>query len=99
MATAEKGLMVLELFWRKESPVMHAREEGINSILVALPDIEWFRNYKFPQKSPTLGDIKDDGNGHPFRPPAMWCRQSAVTMNVRVVRICIRRRDILETIK
>src|SRR5690606_27267823 len=35
-----------------------AREEGINAIYEALPDIEWFRNYKFPNVSKTLGPIK-----------------------------------------
>lgn len=57
MATAEKGLMVLDCV-AKGKPGHAAREEGINSIYEALPDIEWIRNYKFPKKSSTLGDIK-----------------------------------------
>ena len=35
-----------------------AREEGINAIYEALADIEWFRKYKFPKVSETLGEIK-----------------------------------------
>ena len=57
IATAEKGLMVLDCV-AKGKPGHAAREEGINSIYEALPDIEWFRNYKFPKKSATLGEIK-----------------------------------------
>ena len=57
IATAEKGLMVLDCV-AKGKPGHAAREEGVNSIYEALPDIEWFRNYKFPKKSATLGEIK-----------------------------------------
>ena len=35
-----------------------AREEGVNALYEALPDIEWFRTHKFPEVSPTLGPIK-----------------------------------------
>jgi acetylornithine deacetylase len=57
MATAEKGLMVLDCV--SHGKAGHAaREEGINAIYEALPDIEWFRTYKFPQISETLGPIK-----------------------------------------
>ena len=35
-----------------------AREEGRNAIYEALPDIEWFRSYRFPQESPFLGPVK-----------------------------------------
>ncbi|HEY9005988.1 M20 family metallo-hydrolase [Ohtaekwangia sp.] len=57
MATAEKGLMVLDCIARGKAGHA-AREEGINAIYEALPDIEWFRNYKFPIVSKTLGPIK-----------------------------------------
>jgi acetylornithine deacetylase len=57
MATAEKGLMVLDCI-SKGKPGHAAREEGINAIYAALPDIEWFRTYKFPSKSETLGEMK-----------------------------------------
>lgn len=57
MATAEKGLMVLDCV-AKGKPGHAAREEGVNAIYEALPDIEWFRTYRFPKKSSTLGDMK-----------------------------------------
>lgn len=57
MATAEKGLMVLDCLAHGKAGHA-AREEGINAIYQALPDIEWFRNYQFPKVSPTLGPIK-----------------------------------------
>jgi acetylornithine deacetylase len=57
LAVAEKGLMVLDC-------VAHglgghaAREEGINAIYQALPDIEWFRTFRFPKESSFLGPVK-----------------------------------------
>jgi acetylornithine deacetylase len=35
-----------------------AREEGDNAIYHAVKDIEWFRNYRFPRKSPLFGEVK-----------------------------------------
>jgi len=57
MAIAEKGLMVLDCV-SNGKPGHAAREEGINAIYVALKDIEWFRTFKFPKTSETLGEIK-----------------------------------------
>jgi acetylornithine deacetylase/succinyl-diaminopimelate desuccinylase-like protein len=57
MAIAEKGLMVLDCIARGKAGHA-AREEGVNAIYEALKDIEWFRNYKFPKVSQTLGEIK-----------------------------------------
>jgi acetylornithine deacetylase/succinyl-diaminopimelate desuccinylase-like protein len=57
MATAEKGLMVLDCMVKGVSGHA-AREEGTNAIYLALPDIEWFRTYSFPRVSPTLGEMK-----------------------------------------
>jgi acetylornithine deacetylase/succinyl-diaminopimelate desuccinylase-like protein len=57
MATAEKGLMVIDCIARGKAGHA-AREEGINAIYEALPDIEWFRNHRFPIVSQTLGPIK-----------------------------------------
>lgn len=57
MATAEKGLMVLDCIARGISGHA-AREEGVNAIYAALPDIEWFKTFRFPSRSETLGDIK-----------------------------------------
>lgn len=57
MATAEKGLMVLDCT-AKGKPGHAAREEGINAIYKALPDIEWFRSFKFTKHSAALGEMK-----------------------------------------
>ena len=57
MATAEKGLMVLDCIARGKAGHA-AREEGINAIYLAMDDIEWFRNYRFPLESKTLGPVK-----------------------------------------
>lgn len=57
MAIAERGLMVLDCTATGKSGHA-AREEGINAIYRALPDIEWFRTYRFPKVSPYLGPVK-----------------------------------------
>ena len=57
MAVAEKGLMVLDCTVEGRSGHA-AREEGVNAIYKALPDIEWFRTYRFPLVSPYLGGVK-----------------------------------------
>lgn len=57
MAIAEKGLMVLDCIV-KGKPGHAAREEGINAIYLAMKDIEWFRTFKFPKVSDTLGEMK-----------------------------------------
>ncbi len=57
MAVAEQGLMVLDC--ETIGKTGHAaRNEGINAIYLALVDIEWFRNFKFPNTSPLLSDVK-----------------------------------------
>lgn len=57
MAVAERGLMVLDCLASGVSGHA-AREEGINALYEALPDIEWFRNYRFPKVSEHLGPVK-----------------------------------------
>lgn len=57
MAIAEKGLMVLDCI-AKGKAGHAAREEGINAIYEAIDDINWFRTFKFPKVSQTLGDVK-----------------------------------------
>ena len=57
MATAEKGLMVLDCV-AKGKPGHAAREEGVNAIYLAMKDIEWFRTFKFPKVSDKLGEMK-----------------------------------------
>lgn len=56
-AIAEKGLMVVDCIAKGESGHA-AREEGINAIFEALPDIEWFRTYQFEKESALLGKVK-----------------------------------------
>ena len=56
-AVAEKGLMVLDCV--ASGVAGHAaRYEGVNAIYKAMDDINWFRNYKYPESSPLLGDVK-----------------------------------------
>ena len=57
MAIAERGLLVLDV--TATGKAGHAaREEGENALYKALPDIEWFRNYRFEKISPLLGAVK-----------------------------------------
>lgn len=56
-AVAEKGLMVLDVTAHGKSGHA-ARNEGVNAIYKMLPDIEWFRTYRFDQESPLLGPVK-----------------------------------------
>lgn len=56
-AVAEKGLMVLDI--TEHGKAGHAaRNEGDNAIMHAMDDIQWFRDYKFPEESSTLGPVK-----------------------------------------
>ncbi len=57
LAIAEKGLMVLDC--ASYGKAGHAaREEGDNAIYKALPDIEWFRTFRFPEESEVFGPVK-----------------------------------------
>lgn len=57
MAIAERGLLVLDV--TATGKAGHAaRNEGENALYKALPDIEWFRNYRFDKVSPLLGEVK-----------------------------------------
>lgn len=56
-AIAERGLMVLDC--TAHGRAGHAaRNEGDNALYHALDDIQWLRNYHFPQESPILGPVK-----------------------------------------
>ncbi len=56
-AIAEKGLMVIDA--EVVGKAGHAaREEGINSIYLAIKDIEKIRNFEFAATSPLLGNTK-----------------------------------------
>ena len=57
MAIAERGLLVLDVI-AKGVAGHAAREEGENALYKALPDIEWFKNYRFQKVSPLLGEVK-----------------------------------------
>lgn len=56
-AVAEKGLMVLDCTTHGKAGHA-ARNEGINAILLAMKEIEWFSTYHFPEESPLLGPVK-----------------------------------------
>lgn len=56
-AVAEKGLMVLDCEAKGESGHA-ARNEGVNAIYQAMPDIEWFRTFRFEKESDLLGPVK-----------------------------------------
>ena len=57
LAVAERGLMVLDCVTYGKAGHA-AREEGDNAIYNALKDIEWFRNFRFPNESEIFGPIK-----------------------------------------
>ncbi len=57
LAIAERGLMVLDCVAHGRAGHA-AREEGENAIYNALPDIEWFRTFKFPEESEVFGPVK-----------------------------------------
>lgn len=57
LAIAEKGLMVLDCVAHGKAGHA-AREEGENAIYKALTDIEWFRNFRFPEESEVFGPVK-----------------------------------------
>ena len=57
MAVAEKGLMVLDCVAKGRSGHA-AREEGVNAIYEAMRDMEWFRTFRFPKISESLGEMK-----------------------------------------
>lgn len=57
LAVAEKGLLVLDAVAHGKAGHA-AREEGVNAIYAAMPDINWFNAYQFPKLSATLGPVK-----------------------------------------
>ncbi|MCC8035096.1 MAG: M20 family metallo-hydrolase [Rikenellaceae bacterium] len=84
MAIAERGLVVLDCL--AEGRAGHAaREEGENAIYKALEDINWLRNYRFPQKSDLFGEVKmsvtviNAGSQHNVVPA-----QCSFTVDIRV---------------
>jgi len=56
-AIAERGLMVLDCT-AHGTPGHAARNEGDNALYHAIDAINWFRNFRFPQPSPLMGEVK-----------------------------------------
>ncbi len=57
LAVAEKGLLVID--GTTTGVAGHAaREEGESALYKAMEDIQWFRTWRFPKLSPTLGAVK-----------------------------------------
>lgn len=56
IATAEKGLLVVDAFVTGQSGHA-ARNEGINAIYLAVEDILWLQSYSFEKQSATLGKV------------------------------------------
>ncbi len=57
LAIAEKGLLVLDVYAHgKAGHAAHGT--GDNAIYKAVEAIEWFKNFRFPKVSETLGEIK-----------------------------------------
>lgn len=57
LAVAEKGLLVIDCLVKGKAGHA-ARNEGINSIYLAIDEIDKIRNYKFEHISPLLGEVK-----------------------------------------
>ena len=98
LAIAERGLMVLDC--TAHGKAGHAaREEGENAIYKALPDIEWFRTYRFPKESEVFGPIKmsvtiiNAGSQHNVVPASC-----VFTVDVRVTD-AYRNEEVLEIIR
>lgn len=57
MAIAERGLMVLDVVATGKAGHA-ARDEGDSALYKILPDLDWFRNFKFDRISDLLGAVK-----------------------------------------
>ena len=98
LAIAERGLMVLDCIAHGKAGHA-AREEGDNAIYKALPDIEWFRNFRFPEESEVFGPVKmsvtiiNAGSQHNVVPASC-----TFTVDVRVTD-AYRNEEVLEIIR
>ncbi len=98
MAVAERGLVVLDCM-AKGKAGHAARNEGVNAIYEALPDIEWFRHYRFEKTSEWLGPVSmnvtvmNAGSAH-NQVPAECCFSVDVRLNE-----CYTHRQVLEIIR
>ena len=97
-AIAERGLMVVDVTAKGQSGHA-ARNEGVNAIYEALPDILWFKSHQFSKVSPLLGAVKmtvtmiNSGTQHNVIPNE--CR---FTVDIRSNEF-YSNKDILETIR
>lgn len=57
MAVAEKGLMVLDCTVQGQAGHA-ARNQGINAIVKAMKEIEWFHTFRFSETSALLSEVK-----------------------------------------
>jgi acetylornithine deacetylase len=57
MAIGERGLLVVDAL-AKGVCGHAARNEGINAIMIALDDINWIKDYKFPLISEKMGEVR-----------------------------------------
>jgi len=57
LAIAEKGLVVLDCYVKGKAGHA-ARDEGVNSIYLAVDEINKLRNFRFEKASPILGEVK-----------------------------------------
>ncbi|MFA5850146.1 MAG: M20/M25/M40 family metallo-hydrolase [Bacteroidales bacterium] len=57
VAIAERGLLVVDAIARGKSGHA-ARGEGVNAIYIAIEDINWIREYKFPLISDLMGEVR-----------------------------------------
>jgi acetylornithine deacetylase len=98
LAIAEKGLMVLDCVAHGKAGHA-AREEGENAIYKALPDIDWFRTFRFPKESDVFGPVKmsvtviNGGSQHNVVPASC-----TFTVDVRVTD-AYRNEEVLEIIR
>ena len=99
LAVAEKGLLVLDCTVHGKAGHA-AREEGENALYKAIPDIDWFRHYRWPQVSELLGPVKmsvtvaqTDNKAHNVVPS-----QFHFVVDIRVNE-CYRFEEILRTIR
>ena len=98
LAVAERGLMVLDC--TAHGKAGHAaREEGENAIYKAMPDMEWFRTFRFPKVSEEFGSVKmsvtiiNAGSQHNVVPASC-----VFTVDVRVTD-AYRNEEVLEIIR
>lgn len=98
IASAEKGLMVLECTARGKAGHA-ARDEGINALYLAMEDIAWIKNHRFEKISPTLGEVKmtvtaiKAGEQHNVVPAECW-----FLVDIRSTDVC-GNEEILKTLK